>query len=48
MQRLSGYSRQHLDRLIAQYRQTKSLAPQVRAKKSYPYHLIQTPWEKVQ
>src|ERR1700674_5106914 len=27
MQRLTGYSRQHLSRLVAQYRDTKSLTP---------------------
>jgi len=31
MQRLSGYSRPHLSRLIAQYRDTHSIAPATRA-----------------
>ncbi len=30
MQRLTGYSRQHLSRLVAQYRDTKSLKPMKR------------------
>ncbi|MGA7180902.1 MAG: hypothetical protein WBX11_15140 [Thiobacillaceae bacterium] len=34
MQRLSGYSRAHLIRLIAQYRQTKSLHPQARSSRT--------------
>jgi hypothetical protein len=34
MQRLSGYSRAHLIRLIAQYRQTKSLRPQARSSRT--------------
>src|SRR5438034_3221614 len=34
MQRLSGYSRQHLSRLIAQYRATKSLQPLPRASRT--------------
>lgn len=35
MQRLSGYSRQHLSRLIAQYRDTHSIAPATRARPPY-------------
>ncbi|MHB1514620.1 MAG: integrase [Acidiferrobacteraceae bacterium] len=34
MQRLSGYSRQHLSRLIARYRNTQSLAPGSRASRT--------------
>ena len=34
MQRLTGYSRQHLSRLIAQYRDTQSLTPQTRASRT--------------
>jgi hypothetical protein len=34
MQRLSGYSRQHLSRLIAQYRDTHSIAPATRASRT--------------
>lgn len=34
MRRLSGYSRQHLSRLIAQYRDTQSLKPLVRASRT--------------
>jgi hypothetical protein len=34
MQRLSGYSRQHLSRLIAQYRERKSLRPGTRANRT--------------
>ena len=34
MQRLTGYSRQHLSRLIAQYRDTQSLRPQNRASRT--------------
>jgi hypothetical protein len=34
MQRVSSYSRQHLDRLIVQYRETKSLKPLVRSSRT--------------
>lgn len=34
MQRLTGYSRQHLSRLIAQYRRTQSLRPRKRASRT--------------
>ena len=34
MQRVCGYSRQHLDRLIVQYRETKSLKPLVRSSRT--------------
>src|SRR5271156_6252811 len=34
MQHLSGYSRQHLSRLIAQYRDTRSLAPASRVSRT--------------
>ena len=34
MQRLTGYSRQHLSRLIAQYRDTRTLKPQNRASRT--------------
>lgn len=34
IRRLSGYSRQHLSRLIVQYRDTKSLKPQLRTSRS--------------
>jgi transposase InsO family protein len=34
MQRVSGYSRQHLDRLIVQYRETKSLRPKERSSRT--------------
>src|SRR4051794_40770043 len=34
MQRLTGYSRQHLSRLIAQYRDTQSLRPLARASRT--------------
>src|SRR6202171_229154 len=34
MQRLTGYSRQHLSRLIAQYRDTKSLKPRKRVSRT--------------
>ena len=34
MQRLTGYSRQHLSRLIAQYRSTQSLQPRKRASRT--------------
>jgi len=34
MQRLSGYSRQHLSRLIAQYRESKIIAPKTRASRT--------------
>ena len=34
MQRLTGYSRQHLSRLIAQYRGSQSLTPQARASRT--------------
>jgi hypothetical protein len=34
MQRVCGYSRQHLDRLIAQYRKTKSLKPRARSSRT--------------
>jgi hypothetical protein len=34
MQRLSGYSRQHLSRLIAQYRDTHSIEPATRASRT--------------
>ena len=32
--RLSGYSRQHLDRLVTQYRTTRSLVPATRASRT--------------
>ena len=34
IRRLSGYSRQHLSRLIVQYRDTKSLKPRLRASRT--------------
>ena len=34
MQRLTGYARQHLSRLIAQYRNTQSLTPRTRASRT--------------
>jgi hypothetical protein len=34
MQRLTGYSRQHLSRLVTQYRETKSLKPRKRASRT--------------
>ena len=34
LQRLTGYSRQHLSRLLAQYRDTKSLCPRTRANRT--------------
>lgn len=34
MRRVTGYSRQHLSRLIAQYRETKSLKPRTRASRT--------------
>jgi hypothetical protein len=34
MQRLTGYSRQHLSRLVAQYRETKSLKPRKRTSRT--------------
>ena len=34
MRRLTGYSRQHLSRLLAQYRDTRSLKPRVRASRT--------------
>jgi len=34
LQRLTGYSRQHLDRLVARYHETGSLAPATRANRS--------------
>lgn len=34
LQRLTGYSRQHLSRLLAQYRETRSLQPRARANRT--------------
>ncbi|WP_297476458.1 hypothetical protein [Ferrovum sp.] len=34
MQRLTGYSRQHLSRLITQYRESKSITPKTRASRT--------------
>jgi hypothetical protein len=48
MRRLTGYSRQHLSRLIAQYRETKTLKPQNRASshssRKPPGHMSDVPY----
>ncbi len=45
LRRLTGYSRQHLSRLLAQYRDTRSLKPRVRASRtSEPYRKRRLLW----
>ena len=39
MRRMTGYSRQHMDRLIAQYRDTKTLEPQKRVSRTSFAHI---------
>ena len=39
MRRMTGYSRQHLDRLIAQYRNTKRLKPRKRVSRTSFSHI---------